>query len=391
MRVLRHSRIAIPASYGAIAAAAFRSEGAVAAGRIEKILARELDVPRMIAFAAGRYALHALLSSDALRPGAVLLPAFGCTILLDVVRAAGREPRLVDVAPGRFCLAADDLARKLDEGAAAVIVVHEFGVPADPILFQLCRSKGKAVVIEDLAIAFGARRSGGEQLGREGDAVLLSGGAGKPLSAWSFGALGLRGELADARLIEPRAKRSGRFHAVLLALARFAGTPFGSQLRGMMGGDAAERLEFFDARRIGLAPSRFDLALMRAMIEQKERSFAVRRALGRRLLELFRAGGWRTIDADGDVPLYGRFPVEIPAHLRREVALEAFRRVGIEASVPGRRSVIARAGLRREDFQAAARAEERLIALTIDPGRRDADAMLDRAATALERLGAPRL
>jgi dTDP-4-amino-4,6-dideoxygalactose transaminase len=127
----------------------------------------------------GTTALAAAFTGLDLRPGhGVVFPAAMCSVPVFSApfAAGGLRPVFadVDVESGNFDL--DDLARVLEENSGrvgAVVPLHMFGRPErlDEVA-ALCRRHG-ARLVEDLALALGARR-GGRRVGGTGDAACLS-------------------------------------------------------------------------------------------------------------------------------------------------------------------------------------------------------------------------
>src|SRR5262249_42077106 len=124
----------------------------------------------------------------------VLIPAFACSALLHAVRATGAQPVLVDSEQERDHADMKDAARKRTRRTKAMIVVHNFGLPAD------VEGAGRLGVplLEDLAGSLGGK-AGGRRLGSFGEACILSLYATKLLTAAGEGGMVLS---SDRRLVD---------------------------------------------------------------------------------------------------------------------------------------------------------------------------------------------
>jgi dTDP-4-amino-4,6-dideoxygalactose transaminase len=145
----------------------------------------------------GRAAIWRGVHGLGLVPGArVLVPEWHCGSELDVLLAFGLTPRFYRL---RADLSADleHVETLLGEGAAAVYLIHYFGVP-QPVtaILALARAAG-AFVIEDLALGLFSRDAAGGPLGTAGDMTVFS--LVKTLALTDGGALTLREPAARAR------------------------------------------------------------------------------------------------------------------------------------------------------------------------------------------------
>lgn len=135
-------------------------------------LARIYAVRHVFLFRSARQALWMLFRALG-ENGVVGMPAYNCIAVPEAIIGAGWRPLFVDIAKGDVNMTVDTLKESLPKEANAVILTHQFGVPAtvDPIL-DFCRERG-LVVVEDAAAAVGARYKG-RLVGCFGDAAVLS-------------------------------------------------------------------------------------------------------------------------------------------------------------------------------------------------------------------------
>ncbi|HSN10762.1 MAG TPA: DegT/DnrJ/EryC1/StrS family aminotransferase [Propionibacteriaceae bacterium] len=128
---------------------------------LESEFAELLGVKHAIACSSGTAAIHAAVASLDLEPGDEVLT----TSVTDMGALApllyqGLIPVFVDVDPVTGNVTRDAVEAAWGERTRAVIVTHLFGNPADvPGIRELAQSRG-AVVIEDAAQAFLARKKG---------------------------------------------------------------------------------------------------------------------------------------------------------------------------------------------------------------------------------------
>jgi len=165
------------------------------------VLCQEFEAARVLLTDSGTGALTlAIQGCLALRPGAaVALPAYCCYDLATAADGAGAPVVLYDLVPETLAPEPESLRRALEHGVAAVVLVHLFGVPADPEPVRAAAQRAGAWLIEDAAQGAGASLRG-RPLGSFGDLVVLSFGRGKGITAGRGGALLARGDAAIALL-----------------------------------------------------------------------------------------------------------------------------------------------------------------------------------------------
>ena len=174
------------------------SAAAVAAGwlgsdrrsELREELRREYDAADVILTGSGTMALElALQVASAGRPGAAcVLPAYGCFDLATAAVGAGVPVRLYDLDPLTLAPDAASLERALTGGAAALVVVHLYGIPVPMDAMHAAAARAGAVLIEDSAQGAGGRWQG-RPLGAHGAMGILSFGRGKGLTGGGGGAL----------------------------------------------------------------------------------------------------------------------------------------------------------------------------------------------------------
>lgn len=131
--------------------------------RFEEALGRFTGLPHCALVSSCTAALHlALLALGIQRGDAVLVPAFTFPATANVVENLGARTVLCDVDEQRYVMTPEGVERALrgDPEIRAIIIVHEFGYPADIAgVVAIARQRGIRV-IEDAACALGTLADG---------------------------------------------------------------------------------------------------------------------------------------------------------------------------------------------------------------------------------------
>lgn len=176
-----------PLSGAAVAAAFWGGDARPAV--IEWLKAR-YGMPRVVLTDSGTSALTlALRAAAARRPGLpCVLPGYGCYDLATAAIGAGVSVRLYDLDPATLAPEPASLAQALAGGAAALVVVHLYGVPVPLDQARMAAEQAGALLIEDAAQGVGGLWQGAP-LGAHGDLSVLSFGRGKGMTGGGGGAL----------------------------------------------------------------------------------------------------------------------------------------------------------------------------------------------------------
>ena len=141
----------------------------------EETVAALVQAPYAVAVSSCSAALHLGLVAHGVGPGDdVVVPSLTSVATAHAVRHVGARPVFADVDPRHHNVTAETVAAALTPATTAVIVVDQYGTPADlePIR-SLARGRGVALV-EDAACALGSVRDGRPV------------GAGSDFAAFSF-------------------------------------------------------------------------------------------------------------------------------------------------------------------------------------------------------------
>ena len=102
-------------------------------------------------------ALHLSLISINIKKGdEVLVPAYSYIASANVVELTGATPVFVDINDNNNCIDVNKIEEKITKKTKAIIVVHEFGNPADMKNIVKIAKKFKLKIIEDGACALGS-------------------------------------------------------------------------------------------------------------------------------------------------------------------------------------------------------------------------------------------
>ncbi len=156
-------------------------------------------------FASGREALLALLRAPQFAKGdEVIVQGYTCVVVPNAIRAAGLVPVYCDIEKSTLSLDPEAVEKAVTSKTKAVICQHTFGIPAPmEALRELC-DRHHLLLIEDCAHAL-PDNAGPADIGRFGDAFLLSFGRDKAISGIAGGAMVVQGKMNSDYQLPPLA------------------------------------------------------------------------------------------------------------------------------------------------------------------------------------------
>lgn len=168
----------------------------------EKSIVNFAGFGQSAAVSSGTAALHLALMALGITSGdKVIVADFTFAATANVVENIGAECVFLDVAPENYVIAADTLSKFINDGHAkgckALILVHEFGYPAEIARISALARAANMVVIEDAACALGSIANG-HHVGYYADCACFSFHPRKAITCGEGGAILSR----DKSLIE---------------------------------------------------------------------------------------------------------------------------------------------------------------------------------------------
>ncbi len=155
---------ALSAEINAAIARVFDSGRFILSGEVaafEREAAKFVGVRAAVACASGTDALHLALRAAGVGAGdEVITSAFSFIATAEAVLYAGATPVLADIDPATFTLDPASVETALSAKTRAIVAVHLYGHPADVDALSALAGQHGAVLMEDCAQAFGARRDG---------------------------------------------------------------------------------------------------------------------------------------------------------------------------------------------------------------------------------------
>lgn len=110
-----------------------------------------------VALSNGTATLHVMLKSAGVKEGdEVIVPAFSYTATANAVELCGATPIFIDIDLDSFNIQVEKIKEKINKNTQGILVVHEFGMPAEMNPLQtLCKEHGLQLW-EDAACALGS-------------------------------------------------------------------------------------------------------------------------------------------------------------------------------------------------------------------------------------------
>jgi dTDP-4-amino-4,6-dideoxygalactose transaminase len=140
----------------------------------ERLTAERTAVKHAIALNSGTSALTLSLMALGLKHGdETIVPSCSFVATANSTVHLGGNPVFVDIGPDDYNIDPSKIEAAIGENTRAIVVVHQFGFPADMDPITAIAKKHKLAVIEDAACSLGSSYHG-RQTGGFGDAACLS-------------------------------------------------------------------------------------------------------------------------------------------------------------------------------------------------------------------------
>lgn len=161
-------------------------------GREGRAPEQEQQLKQRLAEITGARVVHLMPSARAglywllraLRPARLYLPAFLCSSVYECAMRAGTPMTYLDCKEGSFETSIEGV--DYDPGSV-LLLVHQYGIPADPVEARRIAQRYGLVLVEDAAPSLGATWDG-KPTGSFGDAAIISFEYSKTISACKGGA-----------------------------------------------------------------------------------------------------------------------------------------------------------------------------------------------------------
>lgn len=151
--------------------------------RLKDLLTEITDTRAAHLMPSARAGLYWLLR--ALRPPRLYLPAFLCSSVYECALRAGTPMTYLDCKEGSFEARLDSIDY---EPGSVLLLVHQYGIPADPIEARHIAQRHGLILVEDAAPSLGAKWDM-QPTGSFGDAAIVSFEYSKTISACKGGAV----------------------------------------------------------------------------------------------------------------------------------------------------------------------------------------------------------
>jgi perosamine synthetase len=132
-----------------------------------------------LAFAYGHAGFFALLKALNLTQTEIIVPAYTCQVMPEVIVITGNIPVFVDIDLADYNMDLSALKSAITTKTKAIVATHMFGYPTHIEAIREIASNEQIVIVEDAALTFPGATLGPD--GLQGDVGLFSFGPGKPL------------------------------------------------------------------------------------------------------------------------------------------------------------------------------------------------------------------
>jgi len=141
----------------------------------EEAVATKAGAQYGLAFTYGHAGFFALLKALNLTQAEIIVPAYTCRVMSDVVVMTGNIPVFVDIDLADYNMDPSALKSAITTKTKAIVGTHMFGYPTNMDAIREIANNAQIVIVEDAALTF----PGSD--GLQGDVGLFSFGPGKPL------------------------------------------------------------------------------------------------------------------------------------------------------------------------------------------------------------------
>jgi perosamine synthetase len=154
---------------------------------LESVVASRAGAAYGVAFSYAHAGFYALIKAMGLSGAEIVIPAYTCKVIADVIIATGNIPVLVDISLHDFNMDLDKLAAAITGRTRMVVATHMFGYITSIHRIREITAGRPITIVEDAVLTYpGTTSSPG---GLQSDATIYSFGPGKPTFAIRGGVL----------------------------------------------------------------------------------------------------------------------------------------------------------------------------------------------------------
>lgn len=146
-----------------------------ARGRFESAVAAMVGARYGLSFAFAHAGFYALLQVLELKDAEIILPAYTCDVMAEVILHTGNVPVFADIDLAGFNMDLNALRAAITPNTRAIVATHMYGYPADVDAIRSIAGSERITLVEDSTLHLAS------SVRLRGDAGLFSFGPGKPL------------------------------------------------------------------------------------------------------------------------------------------------------------------------------------------------------------------
>lgn len=174
----------------------------------ENAVAAKAGARYALAFAYGHTGFYALLKALRWTQAEIILPAYTCKVMAEVIVATRNIPVFVDIDLHTYNMRLDGIEQAITPKTRGIIATHMFGYPGDTEAIRQIAGGKDILVVEDAALTFPGSTVGPG--GLQGEIGLFSFGPGKPLFTLRGGVMVTNDDGLYERLLSYRDRELNR-------------------------------------------------------------------------------------------------------------------------------------------------------------------------------------
>lgn len=189
--------------------------------KFENEFAGYVGARHALTFSSARIGLYCIYKSLGIRNKEIIVPAYICVPVPDSVIWSENIPKFVDINLNTYNINESLIEKNINENTGAIVCAHLYGLPCNMDTMLELRERYGIPIIEDSAIALGAKYNG-RKVGSIGDAAIFSLERSKIITSYKGGIVTTNSEELYQELYKMREEFKNRhlgFVNILRALA----------------------------------------------------------------------------------------------------------------------------------------------------------------------------